>query len=199
MIFQIRVSFRIFFWISSKFSLRFTVYFQSWVFDDDLKCKREDSCEYTWIQWRFERKSSRKFLILLLLTLFVPVIVWIHWICTWIAGISSMMKVLAKNFWELRNKIPFEMTFCCVITGLRLVLRNWWELVVIWCGFCSGLVRIWIFWTVRVLRWWTCSSLFLSFSEFVTVLICFEWREKLWSVCDELLKSEWHGNDWSLL
>jgi hypothetical protein len=65
------------------------------------------------------------------------------------------------------KKNPIRNDFCCVITGLRLVLRNWWELVVIWCGFCSGLVRIWIFWTVRVWRWWTCSSLFLSFSGFL--------------------------------
>jgi hypothetical protein len=50
--------FQFFCWIFSKFSLRFTVYFQFWAFDDDLKWKTRRFCEFT---WRFEWEDDETF------------------------------------------------------------------------------------------------------------------------------------------
>jgi hypothetical protein len=113
---------------------------------------------------------------------------WTRW---WCFG-NLRVYPLANSHWFLLVSAKLEWNsmwwwFCDAEFGV-----NWTNLSSLVMDCVAGKV-------VRVWRWWTCSSCSWVFWEFVTVLICSEQREKLWSVCDEVLESEWHCNDWGLL
>ena len=146
MIFRIRVSFRTFGFLRSfHFNSPFIFNLESSMMI--LKHKREDFCEYTWIWWRFEWKSSRESFWPFFFSLFSSL-----WSCE-SPGFALELQGLVR-WWEFlrrtsENFVPksrSKMTFlrdywietcvwwrilCCVMFLIRLWLEfdeNWWIL-----------------------------------------------------------------------
>jgi hypothetical protein len=182
MIFRIRVSFRTFGFLRSfHFNSPFIFNLESSMMI--LKHKREDFCEYTWIWWRFEWKSSRESFWPFFFPLFSSL-----WSCESpgfaleLQGLVRWWEFLRRTSENFAPKSRSKMTFVAWLLdwNLRLMKNSvlchvldsvlawiWWELM----DFCDNWIRLG-FWDDELVH--HVLELFWIFVVFDSFL----WRER---------------------